>query len=72
MPSLFVLFSKFQRVEDSARHSYVVEVQMLTYGTKAARDSKSGAYLFLPDGPAQVYVDGICLEFQLALLHLLL
>ena len=32
-----------------------VDAQFLMYGTKSSRDSKSGAYLFIPDGPAQVF-----------------
>ncbi|XP_060596328.1 alpha-mannosidase 2-like [Ruditapes philippinarum] len=35
---------------------YRSKVDFLSYGTKASKSEKSGAYIFLPDGPAKVLV----------------
>ena len=52
----YIIFWKFQGVTQNVTHRhFIVDAQMLTYGTKASRDSKSGAYLFMPDGQAKVY-----------------
>lgn len=47
------LLEKVRRREDNKQHE--LKVQFLWYGTTNKRD-KSGAYLFLPDGPGQPYV----------------
>ncbi|KAL1770864.1 alpha-mannosidase 2 [Sigmodon hispidus] len=47
------LMEKVRTKEDGKHHE--IKVQFLWYGTTNKRD-KSGAYLFLPDGPGQPYV----------------
>jgi hypothetical protein len=35
---------------------YRSKVDFVSYGTKASKSEKSGAYIFLPDGPAKVNI----------------
>lgn len=46
-----VFWQSIRRVDDEQEQR--VDVEFLIYGTRASKD-KSGAYLFLPDGEAQV------------------
>ena len=51
---------KFQSITQKQDGSVTnVAIDFVSYGTQGSRD-KSGAYLFLPDGPAQVWLDIIC------------
>lgn len=51
---------KFQSITHKQDGSVTnVAIDFVSYGTTASRD-RSGAYLFLPDGPAQVWLDIIC------------
>lgn len=48
-----IFFKKLTTVQDGK--SLDILLSFMTYGTTHGQD-KSGAYLFLPDGPAQVIV----------------
>uniref|UniRef100_A0A2R9AEG1 Alpha-mannosidase n=1 Tax=Pan paniscus TaxID=9597 RepID=A0A2R9AEG1_PANPA len=47
------LLKSIRRVDEE--HEQQVDMQVLVYGTRTSKD-KSGAYLFLPDGEAKLYV----------------